>query len=231
MPSDSKLLRAHVGALFTQDDAGRLIRVNEPGGQPAPRFFLGQTTEGSEWWFRADLTEDTIQSLEAACAAVPDLLTAEPSRDRVAPFRAILERSAQIEAAWAGPAFHFPDLPAVSSSSVRITRANADLLKPYLESWSDDVSRGQTLYAVVIDGKAVSVCASVRESAAHEAGVETAPAFRGNGYAGQAVHAWAAAVRRMNKVPLYSTSWTNTGSLAVARKLNLVQFAGDLHFS
>ena len=231
MPGESEFLRAHVGALFTQDDAGCLIRVNEPGGKPAPRFFLGQTTEGSEWWFRADLTADTIHSLEAACAAVPTLLHAEPSPDRLAPFRAILERSAPVQATWAGPVFRFPDRPAEAPSSVRITRANAELLTPYLESWSDDVARGQTLYAVVIGRKAVSVCASVRESAAHEAGVETAPAFRGNGYAARAVSAWAAAVRQMNRVPLYSTSWTNTASLAVARKLNLVQFAADLHFT
>lgn len=231
MPSDSELLRAHVGALFTQNDAGRLIRVNEPGGKPAPRFFLGQTTEGSEWWFRADLTEEIIQGLNAACAAVPDLLTAEPSPDRLAPFRAILQQSAPVQATWAGPAFRFPDRPAVAPSSVRINRANAELLSPYLESWSDEVGRGQTLYAVVVGGRAVSVCASVRENTAHEAGVETAPAFRGNGYAARAVSAWAAAVRQMNRVPLYSTSWTNTASLAVARKLSLVQFAADLHLT
>jgi hypothetical protein len=38
-----ELTRLHVRALFAQDDDGRLLTLNETGGEPAPRFFLGRT--------------------------------------------------------------------------------------------------------------------------------------------------------------------------------------------
>ena len=80
-----------------------------------------------------------------------------------------------------------------------------------------------------MDGRAVSVCASVRRStAAHEAGVETAPQYRGRGLAPRAVAAWARAVLTMDRVPLYSTSWQNEASRNVARKLGMTHFGNDL---
>jgi RimJ/RimL family protein N-acetyltransferase len=77
-------------------------------------------------------------------------------------------------------------------------------------------------------GDAVSVCfCARRSSAAAEAGVETAAAFRGRGYAARAVIAWAALVRADGLTPLYSTDWSNHASLAAARKLQLTPFAAD----
>jgi mono/diheme cytochrome c family protein len=68
-------------------------------------------------------------------------------------------------------------------------------------------------------------------AAAHEAGVETAASCRGRGYAAPVVAAWARAVRDVGRVPLYSTSWRNEASRAVARKLGLVCFGSDLHIT
>jgi hypothetical protein len=84
--------------------------------------------------------------------------------------------------------------------------------------------------AVVIQGgRAVSVCCSVRVSdRAHEAGVETHAGFRGRGHAGAAVTVWADLVRKLDRIPFYSTSWKNDASRAVARKLGLDQFGSDL---
>jgi len=66
---------------------------------------------------------------------------------------------------------------------------------------------------------------------AYEVGVETAPEFRGRGYAAPVVAAWARVVREAGRIPLYSTSWENTASQAVARKLGLVQYGSDLHLT
>jgi predicted GNAT family acetyltransferase len=88
------------------------------------------------------------------------------------------------------------------------------------------------MFAVVVDGHAVSVCCSVRETAeAFEAGVETVAAHRRRGYAPRAVTAWAREVRAMGRVPLYSTSWQNEASRAVARTLGLIHFGTDLHIA
>jgi predicted GNAT family acetyltransferase len=88
------------------------------------------------------------------------------------------------------------------------------------------------MVALTVDGHAVAVCCSGRRtSMAHEAALETAPPYRGRGYAAQVVTAWAGVVRDMGRVPLYSTSWQNEASRAVARKLALIHFGSDLHIT
>src|SRR6185503_16621296 len=97
-----------------------------------------------------------------------------------------------------------------AETAVSVTRENAGLLQPLLSAWMPDVATCQPMFVLPIDGRAVAICASVRITPeAYEAGVDTAPAHRGHGYAGHVVAAWAAAVREMGRVPLYSTSWQN----------------------
>jgi RimJ/RimL family protein N-acetyltransferase len=62
---------------------------------------------------------------------------------------------------------------------------------------------------------------------AAEAGVETLAAFRGKGYAIAAVAGWAAAVQQSQRIALYSTSWQNQASQAVAKKLGAVSYGED----
>jgi hypothetical protein len=45
------------------------------------------------------------------------------------------------------------------------------------------------------------------------------------------VAAWAKAVYDMARVPLYSTSWDNEPSRALAKRLGLIQYGVDLHFT
>ncbi|WP_369127476.1 GNAT family N-acetyltransferase [Candidatus Entotheonella palauensis] len=106
------------------------------------------------------------------------------------------------------------------------------MLHPHFREWIGDVVQCQPFFALIRDGCAVSVCGSVRKtSQAHEAGVETAQDFRGRGYAAAVVSAWAHAVRQIGLIPLYSTSWQNMASQAVARKLGLVPYGTDLHMT
>jgi len=68
MPSDLELMRMHVEAEFTHDPAGRLVRVNEPNGGPAPPFFLGHTAQGVVRRYRHDVPDAMQRELETAAA-------------------------------------------------------------------------------------------------------------------------------------------------------------------
>jgi len=225
-------MRAHVEALFTHDDAGRMLNVNEPGGKAAPRFFIGRTAHGKKWRVRHDIDDSTRRELELVSIAEPAGEELLVSAHGSTPYENILIRVEPIRRIWSGPAYAFPDDLPVAPLAVAISEANRDLLRPHLDAWLGDIAIGQPLIACVVGGHAVSVCCTVRKTAtAHEAGVETVPEHRGRGYAAQAVAAWARAVRDIGRVPLYSTSWQNHASQALAARLGLVRFGADLHIT
>jgi hypothetical protein len=230
--SSRELMLLHVETLFTHDAAGDLVRVNEPDGAPAPRFFLGRTADGAVRHFRHDVDRDLRRELDAASED-------DAPRDRVvdspidpARYEEILARRAPVQKTWVGPAFCIPQELPTAAGTVHVTEANATLLHRHLEAWVPDVRLCQPMVALAVDGHAVAVCCSGRRTArAHEAALETAVAFRGRGYAAQVVTGWARAVRDAGRVPLYSTSWQNEASRAVARKLALICFGSDLHIT
>ena len=116
--------------------------------------------------------------------------------------------------------------------AILVSEANLDLLRPHLTDWHPDALGCQPALMLLAGSRAVSICCSVRKSpVAHEAGVETAPEFRGRGLATGVVTAWADAVRRRGLLPLYSTSWQNPASLALAETLGLQRYGTDLHFT
>ena len=125
-----------------------------------------------------------------------------------------------------GPAFTFPDELARPHGTVLIDDQEA--LGRHFPGWTaSEVPYRTPIVAVVEKGRAVSVCFSSRRShVAAECGVETAAGYRGRGLATRVTAAWARAVRATGRVPLYSTSWSNAPSLAVARKLGLIPYAG-----
>ena len=93
-----------------------------------------------------------------------------------------------------------------------------------------ELNSSEPYLAIIEDSRIVSICRSVRLSShAHEAGVDTLIDHRRRGYATSVVAAWALAVRALNRVPLYSTSWDNSASQSVARRLGLVQYGVDYH--
>jgi RimJ/RimL family protein N-acetyltransferase len=225
-------MRLHVEALFTHDAGGHLVRVNEPDGAPAPRFFLGRTVDGIVRRFRHDVGPELRRELEAASEEAvlrEHVLDSPTSASR---YEDILSRSAPVQKTWTGPAFCFPhELPTTIGTAL-VTERNAQVLLPHLQAWAPDVRLCQPMFALTVDGHAVAVCCSVRRTdLAHEAGIETAARYRGRGYAAQVAMAWALAVRDMGRAPLYSTSWQNEASQAVARKLGLIRFGSDLHIT
>ena len=232
MTSDLELIKVHVETLFSHDESGRIRSVNEPGRSPVPRFFLGRTKHGNIWRFRYDLPEDVVRQFDALASSEPvtDDLRGRPINFER--FKDTLEAHAEIQRVWMGPAYQFPNDLKFSEDVVRITKANAELLRCDFGDLIPELETSQPCVAVVEQGNAVSVCCSSRVSPqTAEAGVETLADFRGRGHATDAVAGWAVAVRGLGCLPLYSTSWDNTASQGVARKLGLMFYGVDLHFT
>ena len=232
MTDELELMQMHVEALFTHDERGRIVRVNEFNGKPASRFFIGRTPKGNVIRVRADVDDALAHQLELlATAEQPGDALLEPPYGST-PYEAALAAAAPVERIETGPAFRVAQDLVRKPNAIRITLENRDLLKPLHQSWFDDVAHCQPFVGVIHEGVVVSVCASVRiTDRAHEAGVDTHADFRGRGFAPHAVAAWARAVREANRLPLYSTSWKNTASRAVAEKLGLVRYGTTLHIT
>ena len=231
MRSDLDTMKLHVRALFVHDDRGRLRLVNETDGAEAPRFFLGMTAEGNLWRFRFDVPEDLALQLAGVCLVESAAGGLREKPAHFAEYLSLLEAHSRVETLWMGPAYVFPDgVVRTSREAVTITSENADVLSGGFEEWIADVPHCRPFLAILHQGRAVSVCRSVRiTSEAHEAGVETLDAYRGNGYATDVVAQWANEVRSMGRAPLYSTSWENVFSQRVAQRLGLRQYGMDLH--
>lgn len=221
-----------VRALFTSDAELRLLLVNEPGNvlTPAPRFFLGRTPAGNLTRFRADLPEKLVQELNALCVDEPPLqIFDEPPRHEER-YVQLLEAYAPVESVWAGPAYCFSENTSPLRQPVVVTESNKEVLKGGFEKLLDELPLWQPFVALIEKGRAVSVCRSVRiTTEGHEAGVETLPDYRGKGYAKDVVAGWAQRVRAVGALPLYSTSWDNKASQAVARGLKLKLYGADFH--
>lgn len=231
MLTEQELMKIHVQALFTNDAQSRLLFVNEPGGRtPAPRIFLGRTRAGNLWRFRAGLPESLIEELDALCTEEPVSNEFHSKPRHFEAYVRLLETHAPVQELWMGLAYHFTKYLEPSRPLLAITETNAEMLRGGFEKLIMELPDWQPFLAIVEGSGAVSVCRSVRITPkAHEAGVETLHDYRGKGYAKDVVAGWAHAVQSIGAMPLYSTSWENTASQAVAKKLRLVAYGTDFH--
>ena len=230
--SNKELMKIQVEVLFTLDENGCLQRINEPTGaaESAPRFFFGYTIKGSICRFRHDLPDNVIAQLKEVADAEPTLVNSEKIPKSHRQFKDILQSYAPIERVWIGPAYRFPEHITPPINVVRLSCENAGLLKGDFAEMVSELNSSQPYLAIIEDSQAVSICRSVRlSSRAHEAGVDTLTGYRRRGHATSVVAAWALAVRALNRIPLYSTSWDNVASQRVAQRLGLVQYGVDYH--
>ena len=226
---DLQLAQMQAVALFVHDEHGRLLRINEPDPtDPAPRFFLARTAAGNLWRTRFDLPPDLAAALERLAADEPVVRDLREPARHMAEYTALLQQHAPLRSTAAGPAYYLPELDP-PTDTVTITAANATLLAAYYPYTQSKHAELAPVVVCVAGGVAVAACCSARITAqVAEAGVYTVESYRGRGYAAETVRGWAAAIRAMGRLPLYSTSWANTASQAVARKLRAVQYAVDL---
>jgi hypothetical protein len=218
-------------ALFVHDERDRLVAVHDLGGGCAPWALLIRTAAGTLVRFREGAPEGLVaEAAEFATGLAPHPPDAAGRDGTLDALAGLVGKHVEVTRRWAGPAYVFPEPLFPSAGAIQLYPANAVMLHPELATWGPELRQRRPCFAVLRGGQAIAICASSRKSAgAAEAGVETVSAFRGQGAAGLAVAAWAAAVRESGRVPFYSTSWENAASLAVARKLGLELFGEDVH--
>jgi len=216
-PADSvALMRLHLEALLA--DGAR------------PRFFLGRTADGNHWRIRRDVPGHVALALEQRARHEAAGFRPEPESGEFEPYLGLLSADAPVEHVWSGPVYRFPEEIPETATAVRVTAENASVLIPYLEEWLPDVESGVPMAAYLVEGRAVSLCCTACSTEhAHEAGVETHPRFRRQGFAARVVPAWATFVRGEGAVPLYSTSWENGASRALAASAGLIQYGSTAH--
>jgi hypothetical protein len=230
--SRDQMMRIHVATLFGYDADGRLRFVREPrDSHVPPRFFMGRTLQGNVWHFRYDLPDDLTRDLAFLCRSEPVASDLVRPPSVTAAIRDRLLEHAPIIREERGPAYLIPERVRAPKESVLITKGNAHLLRDEfprkLGLILDGVDVGP-ITAVVVEGRAVSICYCARlSSSAAEAGVKTLQAMQGKGYATAAVAGWAVAIRQRGLLPLYSTSWDNIASQRVAGKLGMVLYGED----
>jgi hypothetical protein len=229
MPNKLELMEMQAKALFTHNNDNFIRNINDLGGAPAPRLFYGRTAEGNVLRFRYDLPQEVIRKLTNLVSIEPSCCDLPRSTVSFEEIKKILQEHKEIQNIYEGPAYKLTGGKNFSTDVIKITKDNVILLEDSFDYMLSELQFWEPCFAKLVDGNAVSICFSSRIAVeSHEAGVETLSDFRGKGYAAEVVAAWAADIYKMNRIPTYSTSWDNTASQAVARKLKCEFYGVDL---
>ena len=225
----NSLLELQLEVLFARNEDGRLVATRDPVPRAAPRVFLTRSSERTIWAVRADVGGPTRPALDQLCSEEPP---SDPSPDHPPLCRQrVLELLAPVASEWRGPACV---LPTELSTDPRARIVNPEEPNVWRDAFPWLAGRFDELAPVAIafvEGQAASVCHSPRgwTSAVAEAGVETLEPFRGRGLATAATACWARAVQRTGRSALYSSSWDNAASRAVARRLRARLYGENWH--
>jgi hypothetical protein len=222
----------HLKTLYARDHNARILATREPGANRGPLFSLIRGRASCVWALRSDVREDIADEIEKLARQEPPVSDFRSAPVHASSYLSLLSRMHTGQKAGvtiqqsAGPAFEFPE--AIAEPADVVVVEDERLLQQNFRGWvAGEIAAGRSpVMAVFKDSYPVSVCFCARSSEiAAEAGVETAEAFRGFGFAPRVTAAWALAIRASGRIPLYSTSWSNNASLAVARKLGLRIYA------
>jgi hypothetical protein len=208
-----------VETLVVLDRPHRSTTMREPGGQCSPSFLLARGAHSCAWAVNVDVPASIANELDALAREEPASAEWQVPPVHGERYRALLDD----KHVFFGPSFGFTvDLPIDGDETCIID--DERLFGVHFRGWiPGEIAQGRApVVAIVVDGAPVSACFCARRTGTTaEAGVETAAAYRGRGLVPRVTAAWARAVRETGRIPLYSTSWDNHGSLAVARKLGL----------
>ena len=206
--------------LYLLDSDGRICGTRELVRVRVRLFSLIRGTGSCAWAVRADVATDVADELAELAREEPPVSDFRQAPVHVERYVSLVK--GRIDS---GPSFVFPEAIAGPPGTVCVD--DVALLDHRFSGWqASEIPECAPIVGVVENGQAVSVCFCARRSdVAAKRGWETAVELRGRGMGPRVTAAWAVAVRASGRIPLYSTSWSNEASMAVARKLGLVAYA------
>lgn len=207
-------LQLHLDCLFTYEN-GRMAFINEPWGStsPAPLLFVGQTVQGELLW-RFGLRAN------AAFSEAAEKLLRRGEKALSAYQKALLAGRCSQESC-----FYFSGRASAVPGCRLLGTDNPSLLTAAFPECGEELPTAQPYIGAFCEGQLACICRSVRKGRAHEAGIETLPAFRRRGCALAALESWTAAVLAQGAVPLYSAEAENLPSLQLAQKAGYRPYA------
>jgi RimJ/RimL family protein N-acetyltransferase len=226
-----ELLALHAGILFRLDIDGRMYANNTLTFEPAPRFYLGRSVEGVVALVREDMPPHIAADLLELASSEPSHTSPHTEPRFSANYRELLEEDGPVTRTYFGPAYALPTGTWLPAGEARLlTLDDVPLFSPYFPWLKADIEAGQPAFGVVRDGAVVGQCCCARLGPkAAEAGLEVAEAYRGQGIARDCTAAWAGHISENGRTAMYSTSWENEVSQAVAAALGFEMYATDWH--
>ena len=216
----------HLQNQFVFDGNGRISGTRSPETRLGPLFHLVRGKESCAWALRVDVPRHIADELDGLARAEPPVSDFRDAPIYAERYTSLLGRRVE-----SGTVFTFPEEIVQPCGTVFIEDIQS--LDHHFSGWTvSEIPYRTPLVALVEEGYTVSVCfCAWRSDAAAEAGLETAASFRGRGLGPRVTAGWALAIRASGRVPLYSTSWSNGASLAVARKLGLAAYGSKWSIS
>ena len=224
------LVRLRPFLLYKVDQENHLISTNESGidnGDEPPILFMSIGNGEFVHHYRKSLTESELNILNSIIFQIESQNKTgfyeewENICDYLTGYDGLIFES--------GPAFLIPDDVICANDVIEVGIHNRDVLKKNFKYSWENLEYLIPCSAKLIDGKAVSICRTVRKHKnVLECGVDTVDMFRGKGYGSSVVASWASRVWGSGQIPCYSTQWDNHASMALAKKLKLRQYAVDI---
>jgi len=223
------LVALHLESMYVMDERQRLLAVNDAGRNPPPRLSLVRSPSGNRCLLSSALPDELWEELLAVAALEPVDAEVLPLPRHHSRYVSLLASHAPVCCEYAGPCFVLPRRECRDGNAARLIGAGErSLLEAHFDWLAPELEDIQPIAAVIEDGVVVAVCRGARrKTAAIEAGVETAPPYRGRGYARDVTERWAAAIYAESLLPLYSASFGNAASLRVAAALGGQRYAVD----
>jgi RimJ/RimL family protein N-acetyltransferase len=230
-PTDAQHIAIVGETAFVLNAGGRILHVNEPTPTAGPRLWMAGCATNNMFLLHEDVSASTAAKVAELIQDEPPLVAVGASPRHLARYVALLGSEKETR----GINYALPHDAPTACMAKRIwsdTAEGDELLAAlnangmphglYAMGFINTGEFWPPWCALLEDGVLVSICFAARlGKRGADAGVATAPAFRGKGYAAAVTAGWAAHPALAGHVLGYSTTAENLASQRVAARLGL----------